>query len=159
MRTIGIIKEPYMETLIIGGTRNLGHQLTLALIRKGHQVTLFNRGKTPDELPAEIVRLRGDRSDPLSIARALEGKKFDTVIDMALYNGMDAKHISALLEGRVGRYIFLGTGQVYLVRQPLPRPFIEEASENPLLGAPALGTRDYEEWLYGVEKSQAEDVL
>ncbi len=148
-----------MEILIIGGTRNLGHQLTLELVQNGHQVTLFNRGKTPDELPAGIARLRGDRSDPLSIARALEGREFDVVIDMALYNGMDAKHISALLESRVGQYIFLSTGQVYLVRQPAPRPFVEEAYENPISEAPASGTRNYEEWLYGVEKSQAEDVL
>jgi nucleoside-diphosphate-sugar epimerase len=63
------------------------------------------------------------------------------------------------LDGRVVRYVFLSTGQVYLVRNKLPRPFIEDATESPITEAPPAGTRDHEEWLYGVEKSQAEDVL
>ena len=40
-----------MEILIIGGTRNAGHFLTLELLQHGHKVTVFNRGRTPDELP------------------------------------------------------------------------------------------------------------
>ena len=148
-----------MEVLIIGGTRNLGHLLSLELLRQGHQITVFNRGRTPDELPAVVRRLRGDRSDPTSITAALAGESFDAVIDMALYNAADAKTISTLFDGRVGQYLFISTGQVYLVRKASPRPFRENADENSILEAPAQGTRDYEEWLYGVEKSQAEDIL
>lgn len=148
-----------MEILIIGGTRNVGHFLTLALLQNGHRVTLFNRGKTQDQLPADVERLHGDRSDPASLAEALSGRSFGVVIDMALYNGADAKTITGLLEDRVGHYIFLSTGQIYLVHQADIRPFTEEASEQPLLLAPLLNTRDYDEWLYGVEKSQAEKIL
>ena len=148
-----------MEILIIGGTRNIGHLLTLELLRQGYQVTVFNRGKTLNELPVAIRRLHGDRSDPKSIAEALAGKSFDAVVDMALYNATDAKTISKLLEERVGQYLFISTGQVYLVRKDSPRPFRENVYENPTLEAPPRGTRDFEEWLYGVEKSQAEDVL
>jgi nucleoside-diphosphate-sugar epimerase len=147
-----------MEILIIGGTRNIGHLLALELLRQGHQVTVFNRGKTPDELPAAVRRLHGDRSDPTSTAEELAGKSFDAVVDMALYNAADAKMISKLLDGRIGQYLFISTGQVYLVRKDSPRPFRENAYENPILEAPR-GTRDYEEWLYGVGKSQAEDML
>ena len=147
-----------MEILIIGGTRNIGHLLALELLRQGHQITVFNRGKTTDELPAAVRRLRGDRSDPTSTAEELAGKSFDAVVDMALYNAADAKMISKLLDGRIGQYLFISTGQVYLVRKDSPRPFRENAYENPILEAPR-GTRDYEEWLYGVEKSQAEDIL
>lgn len=148
-----------MDILIIGGTRNVGHLLTLELLRCGHQVTVFNRGKTPDELPASIERLRGDRSDPKSLAEALAGRSFDVVVDMALYNAADSKVVVELLDGRVGKYLFLSTGQVYLVREESPRPFAESASELHLLPAPNPGTRDHEEWLYGVQKSQAEEVL
>lgn len=148
-----------MNILIIGGTRNVGHFLTLELIKNGHRVTVFNRGKTPDELPLEIQRLRGDRGDPGSLAGPLAGRSFDVVVDMALYNADDAEVITRLLEGRVGQYLFLSTGQVYLVREESPRPFAEPATEKPLLPAPPSGTRDHEEWLYGVNKSQAEDVL
>jgi nucleoside-diphosphate-sugar epimerase len=148
-----------MEILIIGGTRNLGHLLTLEFLRHGHQVTLFNRGRTPDELPAEVRRLRGDRSDPVALSEALAGRSFDVVLDMTLYNAVDAKVIVELLDGRVGRYLFLSTGQVYLVREESPRPFVEHAFEKPLLPAPRSGTRDHDEWLYGVNKSKVEEIL
>ncbi len=148
-----------MKILIIGGTRNVGHLLTLELLRQGHLVSILNRGKTRDELPAEIQRLHCDRSDALGMNEVLRGQSFDAVVDMALYNKVDANVITKLLDGRVGHYVFLSTGQVYLVRNKLPRPFTEDATESPLVEAPPAGTRDHEEWLYGVEKSQAEDVL
>jgi nucleoside-diphosphate-sugar epimerase len=148
-----------MEVLIIGGTRNVGRLLALELLRAGHRVTLFNRGITPDDLPAEVQRLHGDRSDPGSLSAALAGRVFDAVVDMALYNGADAGTITELLDGRTDQYIFLSTGQVYLVRKESPRPFAEDASEQRLILPPPLGTRDYDEWLYGVQKGQAENVL
>jgi nucleoside-diphosphate-sugar epimerase len=148
-----------MDILIIGGTRNVGHFLTLELLRNGQRVTVFNRGQTPDDLPAEVQRLRGDRGDPGSLAEALAGRSFDVVVDMALYNAEDAKAITQLLEGHVGQYLFVSTGQVYLVREESPRPFAEHITDRALLPAPPSGSRDHEEWLYGVNKSQAEDVL
>ena len=148
-----------MEVLIIGGTRNLGHLLALDLLKVGHQVTIFNRGQTPDELPAEVRRLRGDRNDPSQLKQALAGRSFDVVVDMTLYKGADAKAVSELLDGRVGHYIFLSTGQVYLLRTDLRRPFAEDDYAGPTLDAPPADSRDHEEWLYGIEKRQAEDAL
>jgi nucleoside-diphosphate-sugar epimerase len=148
-----------MEILIIGGTRNVGHLLTLELMEQGHSVTILNRGKTPDELPPTVRLLHCDRGDSIRLKEVLAGKSFDAVVDMALYNETDAKAITHLLDGRVGRYVFLSTGQVYLVREESPRPFTEDATDRPLLEAAPADTRDHEEWLYGVEKSQAEDVL
>jgi nucleoside-diphosphate-sugar epimerase len=148
-----------MDILIIGGTRNVGHFLTLELLKNGHRVTVFNRGKTPDGLPPDVRRMHGDRSDPKSLSGALTGMSFDAAVDMALYNAADAKDITEILDGRIGQYIFLSTGQVYLVREESARPFVETATDKPLLPAPLPGTRDHEEWLYGVNKSQAEDTL
>src|SRR5829696_9176485 len=99
-----------MEILIIGGTRNVGHLLTLELRTQGHSVTVLNRGKTPDELPEDIQRLHCDRSDAAALAQTLSGRSFDAVVDMALYDGTDAKAVTQLLDGSVGQYIFLSTG-------------------------------------------------
>ena len=148
-----------MEILIIGGTRNVGHFLILKLIRDGHRVTVYNRGKTPDELPTGIQRIHGDRSDPVRLLEVFSGRSFDVIVDMALYSATDAKVITRLLDGRVGQYLFISTGQVYLVREEAPRPFAENVTEKPLLPAPFTGTRDHDEWLYGVNKGEAEDVL
>jgi nucleoside-diphosphate-sugar epimerase len=106
-----------VDILIIGGTRNLGHLSALELLRVGHRVTVFNRGQPLDQLPSDVRRLHGDRSNPAQLAKALMGWSFDVVVDTTLYHGSDAQTITRLLDGRVGHYVFISTGQVYLVRR------------------------------------------
>jgi nucleoside-diphosphate-sugar epimerase len=148
-----------MEVLVIGGTRNLGPGLVAALVARGDRVTVLNRGLTPDDLAPEIERLRADREDPAAFAAALAGRSFDAVVDTTLYRGEEARTVVSTLAGRCGHYVFLSTGQVYLVRAGLDRPFCEEDYPGPLLREPATGTRDHAEWRYGVDKRAAEDVL
>jgi nucleoside-diphosphate-sugar epimerase len=124
-----------------------------------HRVTVLNRGKTRDELPQEVERLRADRTDAAQLEAALQGRSFDVVVDTALYNGSDAEVTVRLLSGRVGHYIFLSTGQVYLVREGVERPFSEDDYVGRVMPAPKANSFAHEEWLYGVEKRQAEDVL
>lgn len=148
-----------MNILIIGGTRNIGYHLARSLIERGEQVTLLNRGISQDDLPPNIARLRADRTDPQQLRRALHGRSFDVVVDMVLYRGEEAEVITELLRDAVGHYIFISTGQVYLVRHGIERPFKEIDTAATLMPPPPLNTYDYEEYLYGYEKSQAEDVL
>lgn len=148
-----------MNILIIGGTRNIGYFLVHALLQAGHRVTVLNRGLTPDDLPAEVARLHCDRTDTAQLRRALLGRSFDVVVDMVLFNGAEADATVDLLAGRVGHYVFISSGQVYLVREDVERPFSEEDYEGRLIPAPKPNTYGYEEWLYGIEKRQAEDVL
>jgi nucleoside-diphosphate-sugar epimerase len=148
-----------MNILIIGGTRNLGLSLARQLLEAGHRVTLFNRGKTPDPLPDEIERLHGDRTNPAQIQGALAGREFDVVVDTTLYKEPEAEAIVRLLSGHTGHYIFLSTGQVYLVREGIERPFAEDAYPGRVMPPPKPATYGYEEWLYGVDKRKAEDIL
>ncbi len=131
------------------------HKLTAL----GHRVTVFNRGKTQDNLPEEVERLHGDRTDPSQLLRALQGRSFDTVVDNALYKGGEVAPVVRLFNGRIGHYIFLSTGQVYLVREGIERPFREENYDGRLMPAPKPNTYGYEEWMYGIEKRRAEDAL
>ncbi|MBK8136519.1 MAG: NAD-dependent epimerase/dehydratase family protein [Chloroflexi bacterium] len=148
-----------MNVLIIGGTRQIGHFLTEALLSAGHRVTVLNRGVTRDDLPETLPRLRVDRTDPMQLRRALAGRTFDVVVDNVLYKRPEAEAITQLLDGHVGHYITLSTGQVYLVREDIPRPSREDDFDGPTLPAPAFGTYDYEEWLYGMDKRECEAVL
>ncbi len=148
-----------MNILIIGGTRNLGHFMVEDLLARGHRVAVLNRGITRDELPDHVERLRADRTEPAQLERALKGRVFDAVIDNALYKKAEAEAIVGLLKGRAGHYIALSTGQVYLVREGVERPFTEGQYEGRVMPAPKPNTYGYEEWLYGMDKRQAEDVL
>ena len=148
-----------MNILVIGGTRNLGHYLVHSLVQAGHTVSVLNRGKTRDELPEAVERLRADRTVPAQLEAALGARTWDVVVDNALYNGREAETIAHLLEGRVGHYIFASTGQVYLVREGAQRPFTEDDYDGRLMPPPKPSTYSYEEWSYGVEKRQAEDAL
>jgi len=149
-----------MRSLIIGGTRNLGPSIVHALLRRGDEVAVFNRGQTRDDLPEEVERLRGDRTNAEELKRALSGREFDLVIDTTLYTGGEAETAVELFKDRIGRYIFLSTGQVYLVRTGLKRPFKEEDYAGPVMEQPPKSnTSDYENWLYGFDKRAAEDVF
>jgi nucleoside-diphosphate-sugar epimerase len=149
-----------MRSLIIGGTRNLGPSIVQALLRDRHEVAVLNRGQTPDDLLHEVERLRADRTDPAQLKRALGGRAFDLVIDTTLYTGSEAEAAVEILAGRVGRYVLLSTGQVYLVRLGVKRPYKEEDYPGPVMAEPAKSDEStHENWLYGFDKRAAEDVF
>jgi nucleoside-diphosphate-sugar epimerase len=149
-----------MRSLIIGGTRNLGPSIVHALLQRGYEVAVFNRGQTRDDLPEEVERLRGDRTDSEQMKRSVNGREFDLVIDTTLYTGAEAEAAVELFAGRVGRYIFLSTGQVYLVRVGVERPYKEEDYPGPVLAEPVKSdVSEYENWRYGFDKRAAEDVF
>lgn len=147
------------KILVIGGTRNIGHYLVHALLDQGHQVAVLNRGVSRDDLPADVERLRADRTDLNQMRRALQGRTFDAVVDTTLYKGSEAAMITDLLRDRVGHYLFLSSGQVYLVREGIQRPFTEAMYEGRVMPAPKLNTYGYEEWAYGMDKRDAEDTF
>jgi nucleoside-diphosphate-sugar epimerase len=145
--------------LILGGTRNLGHVTALSLLDAGHDVTVLNRGQTPDDLPRDVSRLRADRNDDASMRLALDDSSFDLVLDNTTYTGRDARQAVDLFGGRAGRYIFISSGQVYLVRENLPRPFSERDYAGPVMAEPAHDSADHSAWLYGIDKRVAEQVF
>ena len=145
--------------LILGGTRNLGHVTASALLDAGHHVTVSNRGHTTDELPDEVRRLRADRNDDDSMRAALGSETFDLVLDNTTYTERDARQAVALFEGRAGKYVFISSGQVYLVRENLSRPFQEKDYAGPVMREPPRDSADHSSWLYGIDKRLAEHVF
>ena len=149
-----------MRALVIGGTRNLGPPLVKALFESGFQVTVFNRGKTHADLPQQVERQYGDRTKPEQLRSAIGGREFEFVVDTTLYNGRDAQAVLSLFQNRTARYIFISTGQVYLVREGPVRPYKEEDYAGPLIPEPPQSAVfDHENWKYGIEKRAAEDVF
>ena len=50
-----------MKILIIGGTRFLGRHLVESALARGHEVTLFNRGKSNPMLFPQLETILGVR--------------------------------------------------------------------------------------------------
>jgi nucleoside-diphosphate-sugar epimerase len=147
------------DVLILGGTRNLGHVTALAMLDAGHNVAVLNRGFTMDELPAGVGRLRADRATDAEMRDALGSRFFDLVLDNTTYTRADARQAVNLFAKRAKRYVFISSGQVYLVRENAVRPFREEDYDGPVTEPPALDSADYASWLYGVDKREAETVF
>ncbi|MCE2472771.1 MAG: NAD-dependent epimerase/dehydratase family protein [Anaerolineae bacterium] len=145
--------------LIIGGTRNMGYYLSQRLVAAGYDLTLLNRGITRDDLPPSIHRLHVDRSNHQQMRRALQGKRFDVAVDFVLYNGDETRTVIELFRDRIEHYIALSSGQVYLVREGLTRPFRESDYDGELMPAPEEISYAYEEWRYGMQKREVEDEL
>lgn len=147
------------DILILGGTRNIGHFTALSLLEAGHRVSVLNRGVTPDGLPPQVERLRADRRDTTQMRAALDTLSFDLVLDTTTYNGADARQAVELFGGTADRFIFVSSGQVYLVRENLDRPFAEQDYNGPLMAEPSPDSEDHSEWKYGCDKRDAEDVF
>ena len=87
-----------MRLLILGGTKFLGRRTAEQALARGHEVTLFTRGKTNPELFPEAERLTGDRDGDLA---ALAGREWDAVVDMTGYVPRVVRASAELLRGRV----------------------------------------------------------
>ncbi|GAB2619088.1 hypothetical protein Aab01nite_33020 [Paractinoplanes abujensis] len=99
-----------MRLLVLGGTRFVGRAVVEAALAAGHEVTLFNRGRTAPHLFPEAETVVGDRTADLS---ALSGRAFDTVVDCAGYQPEVVGKSVAALDGRVARYVFVSSVSVY----------------------------------------------
>jgi 2'-hydroxyisoflavone reductase len=136
-----------LRVLVLGGTRFLGRALVDAALAAGHTVTLFNRGQTNPELFPEVETLRGDRAADLS---ALDGRRWDVVLDVAAYQPADVQRSVNALAGRVGCYVLISTLSVYADHS---RPHGEDW---PLL---ALSAATPETDLYGARKAACEAIV
>jgi 2'-hydroxyisoflavone reductase len=97
-----------MRLLILGGTQFVGRRITEAALTRGHEVTLFNRGKTNANLFPSAKVLIGDRKSDVS---ALQGTSWDAVIDVNGYFPADVERILNAVTTQ--HYTFISTISVY----------------------------------------------
>jgi 2'-hydroxyisoflavone reductase len=100
-----------LRILILGGTGFIGpHEVRYALAR-GHEVTIFNRGKQPQAWPGHVEELLGDRNT--GDLKALEGRQWDVCIDNPTTLPFWVRDAGEVLKGKVKQYIFISTISVY----------------------------------------------
>src|SRR5438067_1373930 len=99
-----------MKLLILGGTQFLGVHLVEAALQRDHDVTIFTRGQTHPELFPHIEHLQGNRDGDL---RALEGRRWDAVIDTSGYVPRIVRASAEVLAHATDHYTFISTISVY----------------------------------------------
>ena len=99
-----------MQILVLGGTGFIGPHMVREALRRGHNVTLFNRGRTNSNLFPDLELIRGDRAGELA---GLKGRRFDAVVDNSGYVPRYVQNSARTLAGNVGHYLFISTLSVY----------------------------------------------
>jgi len=120
-----------LRLLLLGGTKFLGRAVAEAALARGHELTLFNRGRTNPELFPEAEHLHGDRDGDLD---ALVGREWDAVVDPSGYVPRVVGASADLLKDAVGHYVFVSSISVYA--PPVP-PDADESAPVAELADPA----------------------
>lgn len=147
-----------LKVLILGGTGQTGPHLIEELRRRGHTVTMFNRGTRSEELFPDVECLIGDRQpEPGDGLKALEaeiagGRRWDICIDIWPQIPRIVENTAVLLKGHVGHYMFVSSISVYV---DFATPGADEG--YPVGQAPDADTTEYTDELFGPFKAECEN--
>ncbi|WP_049576137.1 NAD-dependent epimerase/dehydratase family protein [Nocardiopsis sp. SBT366] len=140
-----------MRILVLGGTSFVGRAIVDDALRLGHEVTLFNRGRTARGLFPQAGLLLGDREEGDHTALA-EGS-WDTVVDVSGFVPRHVRQCHEALGDRVGRYLFVSSNAVYA---PGAGPGADESAP---LRAPEWDTEEIGRDTHGPLKVACEQEL
>jgi 2'-hydroxyisoflavone reductase len=99
-----------LQILFLGGTGFLGPHTVRYALERGHDVTLFNRGRTNTDLFPQLETIVGNRDPEIDEGLAgLKGREWDVVIDTSGYVPRITRASSELLAESVGQYLFVST--------------------------------------------------
>jgi 2'-hydroxyisoflavone reductase len=139
-----------VKLLLLGGPRFLGRAITDAALARGHELILFNRGRTNVELYPDVERLVGDRATDLA---ALAGHEWDAVVDTCGYLPGVVSASAKALAGSTGLYCFVSSVSVYAdFGQPIDE-------ESPVAQLGDLADDEITEESYGPLKALCEDAV
>jgi 2'-hydroxyisoflavone reductase len=138
-----------MRALVIGGTRFVGRHLAEALVARGHEVTVFHRGRT-GAAPEGAREVMGDRESDLAL---VAGLGWDAVFDTC---GYVPRVVGISVEALAGvpRYVFVSTISVY--PSDLPAGGDED---SPLVPVPEASVEEVTGDTYGGLKVACERVV
>lgn len=140
-----------MRILVLGGTQFVGRSYVEEALAAGHEVTLFNRGRTRPDLFPDAERIRGDRGEDLS---ALAVRSWDAVFDPSCYLPRLARMSAEALADAAPHYTVVSTLSVYADGTLIGQ---DETGRLATIDDPA--TEDVTGETYGALKVLAEDEI
>ena len=142
-----------MRLLILGGGVFLGAAVLDSALRRGHAVTVFNRGRSRSVWPAGVEVLIGDRSAGLSVLSGHAGARWDAVVDTCGYVPQDVQFSAHELQA-VGRYLFVSSVSAYASFANAP-----VLEGDALASAVGIDPADHGPQHYGAQKAACEAAL
>ncbi len=99
-----------LKILFLGGTGFLGPHTVQYAIDRGHEVTLFNRGRTNNDLFPDLEKIVGNRDPDVDQGLSnLKGRKWDAVIDTSGYVPRIVGASAKFLADSSDQYLFVST--------------------------------------------------
>ncbi|MDF5759025.1 NAD-dependent epimerase/dehydratase family protein [Spongiactinospora sp. TRM90649] len=106
------IHHEAVRILVLGGSWFVGRAVVREALRRGEEVTLFNRGRSIDP-PAGARLVRGDWERLEDLDRLAARGPWDVVVDVAGAVPVVVRNTARALSQAVGRYVFVSTISVY----------------------------------------------
>jgi nucleoside-diphosphate-sugar epimerase len=100
-----------MRVCVVGGTGNISSSIVRLLLEVGHEVTVFNRGRTK-ALPEGVRLIEGDRKNRPAFESAIQAEEFDAAIDMICFDAEDARSSVRAFRG-VSHFVHCSTVCTY----------------------------------------------
>jgi nucleoside-diphosphate-sugar epimerase len=132
-----------MNILIIGGTNFMGPHVVHQLLAMHHQVTVFHRGHTQNNLPASVKHILGDRHSISNYRSEFEQLAPDVVLDMIPYTQSDAQSVIDTFKGIAKRVVGISSQDVYRARDILWRREVGILDPTPMSEDAPLRTQLY----------------
>jgi 2'-hydroxyisoflavone reductase len=113
-----------MRVLVVGGSMFLGRAIVAEALRRGDEVTTFNRGKSRPDLPG-VEAVHGDRGVAEDLRRLVAGREWDVVVDVCGFVPRNVLEWARQLSGHAGHYTFVSTIRAHA---DWPAKVIDESS-------------------------------
>lgn len=121
-----------MKILVMGGNQFLGKALTEKLLVENYEVFVLNRGNR--ENSTEATHIKVDRDNYNEIEEKLKNFKFDIIVDISAYTGLQVKNFYQIMKGKFKQYILISSASIYNNTKEFPVSEASSIGENPIWG-------------------------
>ena len=102
-----------MRVLVLGGTNFIGPAVVGRFAERGHDVTVFHRGKSNSPLPAGVQHIHGDRAQLADFAKEFRQFAPEVVLDMVPSTEKAGRTLVELFSGMARRLVVISSVDVY----------------------------------------------
>lgn len=158
-------RELIMRVLFIGGTRFIGRWAVVQLVEAGHDVAVFHRGETSNDLPDSVTHIYGDIANLDDYRDTFRQFAPDVAVHMRVLEQGEATQMMRVLRGVAERLLVISSVDVYRAWGRLINSEPAEIQPMPLTENSPLREEKYpyrneinKDWRYYYDKISVEQI-